>query len=129
MVVFRIGRFYCIFPFIFCLHRKYFIFYFSHKSFGSNNAGLINNATTNMTMMGMDNFELQFIRVLNKVYTAIERNELRLADQDRKDAIKLEWQQLALIIDRFLLWIFIISTVGATFGILYMSPHTKLFTM
>ena len=50
--------------------------------------------------MGMDNFELQFIRVLNKVYTAIERNEVRLADQDRKDAIKLEWQQLALIIDR-----------------------------
>lgn len=30
--------------------------------------------------------------------------------------------------DRLLLWIFVVATIGATFGILYMSPHTKLFT-
>lgn len=83
---------------------------------------LRNSSSTN-------NFERQFLRVLNKVYQNIERNEIRLAEQDRKDAIKLEWQQVALVIDRFLLWIFIISTIGATFGILYMSPHTKLFSM
>ena len=57
----------------------------------------MNNASSNMAI---DNFERQFLRVLNKVYTAIERNEIRLSDHDRKDAIKLEWQQLALIIDR-----------------------------
>ncbi|EFX76216.1 hypothetical protein DAPPUDRAFT_55424, partial [Daphnia pulex] len=77
----------------------------------------------------VDNFERQFLRVLNKVYQHIERSEARLADQDRKDVIKLEWQQVALVIDRFLLWIFIISTVAATFGILYMSPHSRLFSM
>lgn len=31
----------------------------------------------------------------------IERNELRLAEQDRRDTIRLEWQQVALIIDRW----------------------------
>ncbi|XP_069952643.1 neuronal acetylcholine receptor subunit alpha-10-like [Cherax quadricarinatus] len=77
----------------------------------------------------LDTFERHFIRVLNKVYQTIEKNEIRLAEQDRRDTIKLEWQQVALVVDRFLLWIFIIATISSTFGIMYMSPHTKLFTM
>ncbi|XP_065556207.1 neuronal acetylcholine receptor subunit alpha-10-like isoform X4 [Artemia franciscana] len=76
-----------------------------------------------------DAFERQLLYTLAKVAQALERNEYRLNEQDKKEAIKLEWQQVALVIDRFLLWIFIIATVGSTFGILYMSPHTKLFTM
>ncbi|XP_037789102.1 LOW QUALITY PROTEIN: neuronal acetylcholine receptor subunit alpha-10-like [Penaeus monodon] len=77
----------------------------------------------------LDTFERHFLRVLNKVYQTIEKNEIRLAEQDRRDTIKLEWQQVALVVDRFLLWIFIIATISTTFGIMYMSPHTKLFTM
>ncbi|XP_069175739.1 neuronal acetylcholine receptor subunit alpha-10 [Procambarus clarkii] len=77
----------------------------------------------------LDTFERHFIRVLNKVYQTIEKNEIRLAEQDRRDTIKLEWQQVALVVDRFLLWIFIVATISSTFGIMYMSPHTKLFTM
>jgi hypothetical protein len=68
------------------------------SSFGAN-AGLINNAPSNIGPV--DNFERQFLRVLNKVYQHIERSEARLADQDRKDVIKLEWQQVALVIDRY----------------------------
>ena len=64
----------------------------------SRNPPLINSSTANITI---DNFERQFLRVLNKVYQTIERNEVRLAEQDRRDAIKLEWQQVALVIDRF----------------------------
>ena len=52
-------------------------------------------------------FEKQFVRVLHKVYQTIEKNEIRLAEQDRRDHIKLEWQQVALVVDRLLLWIFI----------------------
>uniref|UniRef100_T1JEQ2 Uncharacterized protein n=1 Tax=Strigamia maritima TaxID=126957 RepID=T1JEQ2_STRMM len=77
----------------------------------------------------VDNFERQLTRVLNKLYLSIERHEMRLTEQDRRDAIKLEWQQVALVLDRFLLGIFVVSTVSATFGILYMSPHTRLFSM
>lgn len=49
----------------------------------------------------LDTFEKHFIRVLNKVYQTIEKNEIRLAEQDRRDTIKLEWQQVALVVDRW----------------------------
>lgn len=75
----------------------------------------------------MENFEMQFLKVLEKVYQTIERNEIRTTEQDRRDKIKSEWQHVALIIDRFLLWVFIISTLGTTFGILSMSPHARLY--
>ncbi|XP_013408627.1 neuronal acetylcholine receptor subunit alpha-10-like [Lingula anatina] len=61
-----------------------------------------------------DNFEKQFSRVLQKVYQTIERNEMRLAEQDRRDAIKLEWQQVAQVVDRLLLYIFVLTTVMVT---------------
>ncbi|KAK3876955.1 hypothetical protein Pcinc_018292, partial [Petrolisthes cinctipes] len=77
----------------------------------------------------LDTFERHFLRVLDKVNLTIEKNEVRLAEQDRRDAIKLEWQQVALVVDRFLLWVFLLATISATFGILYKSPHTKLFTV
>ena len=76
-----------------CLDRLSWIHFFGIR-FGAN-ASLINSTTT-----GIDNFERQFLRVLNKVYQTIERSEVRIAEQDRRDAIKLEWQQVALVIDR-----------------------------
>lgn len=47
--------------------------------------------------------------MLHKVYQTIERNEVRLAEQDRRDYIKQEWQQLALVVDRMLMFIFIMG--------------------
>lgn len=91
--------------------------------------GCLHNASCPASHPCLDHFERHFLRVLNKVHQTIEKNEIRLAEQDRRDTIRLEWQQVALVVDRFLLWIFIISTIGATFGILYKSPHTKLFTI
>ena len=72
-------------------------------------------------------FEKQFVRVLHKVYQTIEKNEMRLAEQDRRDHIKLEWQQVALVVDRLLLLIFIIATVGVTLGIMLHAPHSVRF--
>ena len=72
-------------------------------------------------------FEKQFVRVLHKVYQTIERNEIRLAKQDRRDHIKLEWQQVALVVDRMLLWIFIITTISVTLGIMLHAPHSISF--
>ncbi|XP_067139227.1 neuronal acetylcholine receptor subunit alpha-10-like [Centruroides vittatus] len=75
----------------------------------------------------IESFEKHFLKVLNKVYQTIEKNEVRLAEQERRDTIKLEWQQVALVIDRFLLLIFVISTLATSFGILCMSPHARLY--
>lgn len=58
------------------------------------------------------------MRVLKKVYQTIERNEIRLQEQDRKDILKQEWQQLALVIDRLLLLVFILVTITVTLVVL-----------
>ncbi|XP_074659528.1 neuronal acetylcholine receptor subunit alpha-10-like [Tubulanus polymorphus] len=72
----------------------------------------------------VDDFEKQFLRVLQKVYQTIEKNEMRLAEQDRRDAIKLEWQQVALVVDRLLLSMFVMATLGVTLAILFQAPHS-----
>ena len=38
--------------------------------------------------------------LLSRVAVTMEKNEARLSDKDKKDTIKLEWQQAALILDR-----------------------------
>ncbi|XP_014674123.1 PREDICTED: ligand-gated ion channel 4-like, partial [Priapulus caudatus] len=75
----------------------------------------------------MDLFERQFIKVLNKVYQTIEKNEIRLAEQDRRDTIRLEWQQVALVVDRILLWVFILVTTIVSLVIIYSSPYTSFY--
>ncbi|XP_005092237.1 acetylcholine receptor subunit beta [Aplysia californica] len=64
--------------------------------------------------------EWQLISYLQEreVYQTIEKNEMRLEDQDRRDAIKNEWQQLAMVIDRLLLFFFIMLTAGITLALI-----------
>ncbi|PVD30574.1 hypothetical protein C0Q70_09842 [Pomacea canaliculata] len=69
-----------------------------------------------------DPFELQFSRVLQRVNQTIERNEIRLMEQDKREVIKLEWQQVALIADRVLLVCFVTATVTITGVVLFQSP-------
>ena len=71
----------------------------------------------------MENFEAQFTRLLQKVYQTIDRNEMRLADQDKRDAIRVEWQQVAQIVDRVLLILFVIATVVITGIVLLQAPN------
>ncbi|KAK7486197.1 hypothetical protein BaRGS_00022520 [Batillaria attramentaria] len=65
-----------------------------------------------------DSTERQFLRVLQKVYQTIEKNEMRLADQDRRDTIRQEWQHLALILDRLLLVCFVILTTSVSLALI-----------
>ena len=72
-------------------------------------------------------FERQFLRTLNKVHQTIEKNEFRLAEQDRKDSIKRDWQQVALVVDRVLLFIFMVTTLSITAAMLLHAPHARDF--
>ncbi|CAI5446146.1 unnamed protein product [Caenorhabditis angaria] len=65
-----------------------------------------------------DEFEREFLRVMSMVHGIIERNEMRVAERDKRDAIALEWQQVAMVLDRFLLVVFLIGTSASTFVIL-----------
>lgn len=64
---------------------------------------------------------------MHKVYQTIERNEMRLVEQDRRDAIKQEWQQLAIVIDRLLLLIFLFTTITVTFTIMLHGPQAQVY--
>lgn len=67
--------------------------------------------------------EAQFVRVLVRVNATIERNEARLAEQERRETAELEWKQVALVLDRFLLWLFMATTAIASTVILCGSPY------
>uniref|UniRef100_A0A915EGV3 Uncharacterized protein n=1 Tax=Ditylenchus dipsaci TaxID=166011 RepID=A0A915EGV3_9BILA len=67
----------------------------------------------------IDVFESEFLRVLAKVHATIERNEMRLAEKDRRNAMKLEWQQVALVLDRFFFYLFVTITVVSSLSIIY----------
>ncbi|KAK2167531.1 hypothetical protein NP493_1271g01026 [Ridgeia piscesae] len=76
-----------------------------------------------------DNFERQFLRVLNRINQTIEMNEIRLAEEDRRNAIKYEWQQVALVVDRMLLFVFMVTTLGVTYGIMFQAPNSSRFIL
>lgn len=74
-----------------------------------------------------DRFQKQFLRLVQKVCDAVERNEMRLERLDEKEVLKLEWNLVAVIVDRLLLWIFVIVTLAVTFGVTFNSPHAHEF--
>lgn len=57
----------------------------------------------------------------------MEKNELRLAEQERREAIKRDWQNVALVVDRALLAVFTIATLSITAAILLHAPHSAEF--
>ena len=67
-------------------------------------------------------FEAYFSRVLQRVYQTIEQNDIRLAEKDKREGIKLEWQQVAQITDRLLLTCFVCVTLTITAVVLLVSP-------
>jgi len=48
-----------------------------------------------------DRREGQILDMMSRVLEVMEKNEKRMEDVDRKEVIKLEWQQAALVIDRW----------------------------
>ncbi|OWF38748.1 Neuronal acetylcholine receptor subunit alpha-10 [Mizuhopecten yessoensis] len=70
----------------------------------------------------IESFETHFHKVLQKVYQTIETNELRLVTQDRKDVIKMEWQQVAQVVDRILLSAFVLATLVITCAVMFQKP-------
>ena len=66
----------------------------------------------------LEQFEKNFSTVLKTMGDSIKRNEERVAYSEQRDSIKREWQQVALVVDRLLLFIFVLLTIGVTLGLL-----------
>lgn len=70
-----------------------------------------------------DELEMRVIGTLEKVLQAVDRTEQRLRQHDQQEITKHEWQQVAMVCDRFLLLLFLLATAAATSAILLSSPH------
>jgi len=71
--------------------------------------------------------ERQFYRTMVRVEKMMESNELRTGEQDHQTSIKIEWHLVSTVVDRFLLILFVATTVGVTLAVLLGSPHARDF--
>lgn len=81
-----------------------------------------NNFQQRTHLPELDRFEHQLRNVLQKISVTIENHEKRQEDQDRRDLIKTEWQQIAQIVDRVLLSIFVVVTLTVTIVVMVQGP-------
>ncbi|CAL7938368.1 unnamed protein product [Xylocopa violacea] len=83
-----------------------------------------NSSSPSLDLGKEGGLEAQWLRVLGRVHATIERNEKRLAEQDRRERMELDWKQVALVSDRALLCVFFLTTIVSTTVILCGSPPT-----
>ncbi|CEF66727.1 Nicotinic acetylcholine receptor family and Neurotransmitter-gated ion-channel transmembrane domain and Neurotransmitter-gated ion-channel family and Neurotransmitter-gated ion-channel ligand-binding domain and Nicotinic acetylcholine-gated receptor, transmembrane domain-containing protein [Strongyloides ratti] len=86
-----------------------------------------NNNTSETPTTDDEKCQNDFLFVLEKLHTTMERNEFRLAEKDIRNTRKLEWQQVALVLDRFFLIIFILGTLIISMAILFKRQIELLF--
>jgi uncharacterized protein YllA (UPF0747 family) len=59
----------------------------------------------------MAEFEERFKRILKRIYRSLQQNEIREEILDERRRIASQWQNLANVLDRLLLLIFMIATL------------------
>lgn len=72
---------------------------------------------------------VSFARVFDVVERTLTRNERRQTEQDRREQVRVEWQQVAVVVDRALLVVFVGATMGASAAILFHAPHSIDFLL
>jgi hypothetical protein len=92
---------------------------YSDKS-NSDNMSVCKECVTNRK--NHEENQQNFFRLMRRLNANIERNELRLYDLEIRELIKNEWRQLAMIIDRLMLYIFIVFTSIVLISIFYQRP-------
>ncbi|KYN04699.1 Neuronal acetylcholine receptor subunit alpha-3 [Cyphomyrmex costatus] len=83
-----------------------------------------NSSSPSLDLGKEGGLEAHWSRVLGRVHATIERNERRLVEQDRRERTELDWKQVALVSDRALLCVFLLTTIVSTAVILCGSPPT-----
>jgi len=64
--------------------------------------------TVKVVESNKNQFDVEFLEALHKLTEITERNEVRLSEKDRMNAMTLEWKMCALVLDRFFLTSFVI---------------------
>ena len=69
-------------------------------------------------------FENYFGDLINTIENAIEKSEIRYLESERREIIKNEWSDVAMILDYFLCYFFSFLTIITCTSIFLSSPHT-----
>ncbi|CAF4051289.1 unnamed protein product [Rotaria sordida] len=63
---------------------------------------------------------------IHYIHRLIEKNERRCEEQERKTKLAQEWQILGQVVDRLLVYLFLICTIFVFGFILFQAPHLRL---
>ncbi len=63
--------------------------------------------------------ELEYHKIVQKVYRSLDHNSLRQSTYDEKLEIIAEWRNLALVIDRLLFTMYVLVISLTTFGFIF----------
>jgi hypothetical protein len=63
---------------------------------------------------------------MDYIHRLVEQNEHRYEQQEHNTTIAREWQTLSQVVDRLLVFVFLISTMLVFFFIFRQSPHLRL---
>ena len=74
-----------------------------------------------------ESLDRQLSRTLTRLSSTLEQYDNRKREREHMTAIQNEWQHVALVVDRFLLVMFIILTLGVTGGIVFQAPLSWSF--
>ena len=69
-------------------------------------------------------FDNYFGDVKTTIEDAIEKNEIRYLESERREIIRNEWSDVAMILDHFLCYFFSLLTIITCASIFLSSPHT-----
>ena len=74
----------------------------------------------------LDATSIEIAHALERLSMAIERFDKQFEETDRQETQKKDWQRVAFVCDRFLLYVFVVVTAVASCMILFSSPHGPL---
>ncbi|XP_065211418.1 neuronal acetylcholine receptor subunit alpha-10-like isoform X2 [Planococcus citri] len=91
----------------------------------ANMAGVPSQEFANSPLPSTSKFpdENTYFYALHQVTQSIQRNEQRLTEHEKREITEHEWKQVSLVCDRFLLYVFLITTAVTTGVILSGSPY------
>lgn len=67
---------------------------------GGTSGGNAGASTSQTSQSNGSLYEQRLTQLMARVSDAVERNESRLEEQERREAIALEWKQVSLVCDR-----------------------------
>ena len=72
-------------------------------------------------------YERNLINLISILKRNLENAEIKLNEQEYKENIKKQWRLLSKIVDRLLLYIFVIFSFLLLGGIVYQAPNVSLY--